>query len=180
MTMPHNMPESARTEPDTFSIEVTEGAVPLCSPCRERGRCRLGISSVTPEEDVVIARVRCGPDGRGAPTVAHGGWIASVFDDVLAYAALRENPRVVTSELNVRYRRPVPVSQPLLVRSRVLHRSHTRWTLQGEMFLEAAVTDAAVLAQASATFVARASNHFERAEEWIGQLKESTDPRRLD
>jgi acyl-coenzyme A thioesterase PaaI-like protein len=92
--------------------------------------------------------------------VAHGGWIAAIFDDALALVVLRENPRVVTRDLTVRFRRPVPVSRPLLITARVVEREGRVWTVAAEMLLDDPARS--VLATASADFVARPDKYYAR------------------
>jgi acyl-coenzyme A thioesterase PaaI-like protein len=65
---------------------------------------------------VLIAGAYAGPPG-----VAHGGIVATYFDEILAGAVVRATGRVsVTGELTVRYVRPVPVDTPMLGRGRLV------------------------------------------------------------
>jgi len=147
--------------PDDFAIVPADGQIPLCGGCRTQGRCRLGVHDVVYEaSNEITVRARCDPEYCGGPAVAHGGWIASIFDDALAIAVLRENPRVVTRDLDVRYRRPVPVSRPLLIIARVAEREGRTWTVTAEMLLDD--PSRPVLATASAHFVSRPEEYYER------------------
>ena len=57
----------------------------------------------------------------GPPGAAHGGIVASYLDEILAGTVLRSTGRSgVTGELTIRYRRPVPVEQPVLGRGRLV------------------------------------------------------------
>lgn len=49
----------------------------------------------------------------GPPTCVHGGVIAMVFDDLLGMAALVSGNPGMTRTLQVRYRRPTPLRQPI-------------------------------------------------------------------
>ncbi|RRQ25545.1 PaaI family thioesterase [Rhodococcus sp. Eu-32] len=131
----------------------------LCSGCRTAGSCRLGLGRPEYDESGFVAvRVVCDPTDRGGPITAHGGWIAAVFDDALAYAVLQHNPRIVTADLSVRYRRPVPVSTPLTVTARATRTEQRRWISTGELAL--ADTPSAVLATAYATFATRPHRYY--------------------
>lgn len=59
---------------------------------------------------------------QGYPGVVHGGIIATMLDEVTSRTVFRVDPPrfVVTARLSVRYRRPVPVEQPLRLTGRVV------------------------------------------------------------
>ncbi|WP_231645109.1 PaaI family thioesterase [Sciscionella sediminilitoris] len=93
--------------PDTFAIEPSPSGRLLCGGCAGDDVCRLGVGIADVHDDVVRAEVSCARSWQGGPGVAHGGWIAAVFDDVLTAAALRRESRLVTKSLAVSYLRPV-------------------------------------------------------------------------
>ena len=61
---------------------------------------------------IVVARVRFGILHEGPPRVVHGGVVAACFDEVLAVAQ-RDTIKGFTTELTVRYPRPVPTETDL-------------------------------------------------------------------
>ena len=65
---------------------------------------------------VLISRAYVGPPG-----VAHGGIVATYFDEILAGAVVRATGHIsVTGELTVRFVKPVPVESPLVGRGRLV------------------------------------------------------------
>ena len=51
----------------------------------------------------------------GFPGVAHGGILATLLDEVMAWSAIESAGRAcVTGEMKIRYLKPVPVEEPLL------------------------------------------------------------------
>lgn len=66
----------------------------------------------------------------GAPGVAHGGIVASLFDEISCAAVvfLRER-HVVTGELTVRYEKPCPVEVALEFRSRISEEAHAKYAI---------------------------------------------------
>jgi acyl-coenzyme A thioesterase PaaI-like protein len=56
-----------------------------------------------------------GPAYEGPPTYVHGGVSALLADQVLGSAVAASGNRGMTTELTLRYRRPVPLRTPLLV-----------------------------------------------------------------
>ena len=52
---------------------------------------------------------------QGYPGIVHGGIVASMLDEIAGRAAMQGNPErfMMTAKLQVRYRKPVPIGQPL-------------------------------------------------------------------
>jgi hypothetical protein len=76
-------------------------------------------------------RIEIGPDGaegwctlgqayEGPPMYGHGGMSAMLIDQLLGHAAAASGHPGVTTDLSVRYRRPVPLDVPLRVWGRVV------------------------------------------------------------
>jgi len=59
---------------------------------------------------------------QGWTAVVHGGVIASLLDEACIYAGRSLAETLVTAELAVRYRKPVPVGQEVTVAGEVLER----------------------------------------------------------
>ena len=74
----------------------------------------------------------------GAPGIVHGGIQGTVLDEALCMTAYakRATP-VVTGELTVRYRKPVPVAVPLLVRARIVEEDARSFVIAGAIHLAA-------------------------------------------
>lgn len=73
------------------------------------------------------------PDGNGVwapftPTAAfegyggiiHGGIVCTILDEVMAWSLYREQTWAVTGQLNTRFRRPVPVGEPVRAIGRIV------------------------------------------------------------
>ena len=66
----------------------------------------------------------------GAPDVAHGGIVATLFDEVsCATVFFLRDTAVVTGELTVRYTAPCPVEQELLCKGRIVDDSHPKYAV---------------------------------------------------
>ena len=138
---------------------------PLCAGCVPLGRCQFGIRSYQVGTDgVARARVWVDASMAGGPRVAHGGWTASIFDEVLGQVPGLHGVLAVTKTLTVDYTRPVPVDRWLLAESRVESRSDGNWEISGVLTLEATGSE---LARARGTWVERTARHFERHAEWL-------------
>lgn len=70
---------------------------------------------VRSEGERVVAEVSLGRRFEGAPGLAHGGIIASMFDQLFGSLLVRLGVPALTGKLNVRYRRPTPLESPLVM-----------------------------------------------------------------
>ncbi|MEJ3653811.1 PaaI family thioesterase [Actinomycetes bacterium KLBMP 9759] len=100
------------------------------------------------------------PQHQGAPGLAHGGLIATAFDDALGTLQVFIREPAVTASLQTEYRRPVPVGSTLHLRCTVDGRDGRKLWVSGEARLDA--EDGPVAARASALFVVVTPEHFTR------------------
>ena len=141
--------------------------VALCGACRRLGACRLGLGREELQPDgSVHTDLICGPEHEGGPDVAHGGWTAGAFDEVLGHVPLLTGELAVTGQLSVTYVKPVPVGRPLHARAWTVRREGRRWYVAGELTL---VSTGAVLGRGEAVMVLRDRGHFARHQEWLAQ-----------
>jgi acyl-coenzyme A thioesterase PaaI-like protein len=105
------------------------------SECIVSGQANpMGIAiEVRRDGDDAVAIVRLGPAFEGAPTRAHGGVTAAVFDDVMGYVLVLQRTPAYTGRLTVRYRAPVPVGAELIVRARLKERQGRKLWMVAEM-----------------------------------------------
>lgn len=151
-------------DPDAFVIGPSPSGRLLCGGCAPAGVCGLGVEVAEARDAAVRFDVICPRHWQGGPRVAHGGWIAAVFDDVLNMAALRVEPRLVTKSLAVSYRRPVPVERRLEVLARIDAHAGRRWDVSARMTL-----DGTELATARAELRTRHPDHYARHEAWLAR-----------
>jgi acyl-coenzyme A thioesterase PaaI-like protein len=136
----------------------------------------LGISDwvVDLRGESVVATAACPDAQAGGPQIAHGGWTAAVFDDVLGRLPGELGERAVTAELHVRYRKPVPTQVPVLVRAAVVGREGRDTRIVGDLVLAAAPH--VVLATAEAVLTAVDDTHVARHREWLAEQGIGADP----
>jgi acyl-coenzyme A thioesterase PaaI-like protein len=70
------------------------------------------------EDRTVIGECTMQPIHEGPPGAIHGGWVATLLDQLLGHASAASGNRGFTAELTVRYRRPTPYGVPLALRGR--------------------------------------------------------------
>lgn len=104
------------------------------------------------DEGEVSARFTPRSDYRGAGTTVHGGVAATALDEMLVWAGLlNEKVLSVTGKLELRFRKPLHVSEEVVARARVDEMRGRRMTASGEL----TVGDE-VRAEASGLFVVSA------------------------
>lgn len=114
------------------------------------------------------------------PSRVHGGISAALLDETIGRAInITEDTFGVTIDLNVKYRKPVPLCTELRVVGRITKNSHRSFEGEGEIYLE----DGSVAVTATARYVKmpveKISNEDFATEEWFVDEKD-TDPREFD
>jgi uncharacterized protein (TIGR00369 family) len=101
------------------------------------------------DADGAQTEVTLPPRLQGYRGIAHGGVVMMLLDEAMAHACRFIDEKAMTASCDVRFRRPVPLGERLLVRGRYKERR------RNVLFLEAtiALADGTLLATGSGTFV---------------------------
>ena len=86
---------------------------------------------------------------QGYPGLAHGGIAAAAIDEAMGWAMYAAGAWAMTARLEVKYRRPLPLGQPLWVTAEVV-RDRGRWLEAGG---ELRVAGGPLIAEAKALFM---------------------------
>ena len=102
-------------------------------------------------EEGVRADVLLDARYQGWRGIAHGGIVMALLDEAMAHAAGYAGHRGVTAQVNVRFRRPVPLEAPIVVRGRVA------WQRRNVLGVEATIyhADGTVLVESEGHVVSR-------------------------
>jgi uncharacterized protein (TIGR00369 family) len=130
------------------SQPVDDGFCVACGPLSTIG---LKLTFAAAQDKSVTSRVVVESRFQGWRGVVHGGVVAMLLDEAMAYAAGAHGVIGVTGEMKMRFRNAVPVGAPLLLRGNVL------WRRRGVLGIEASVSDESgrLLASATGSFVER-------------------------
>ena len=104
---------------------VAGPANPLSPPMSSR--------SSIPTTDEVGAELTMRPIHEGPPGGVHGGWVATLLDQLLGIANIASGNPAMTGELTIRYRKPTPIGVPLTLRARTDSVEGRRVTTTGEI-----------------------------------------------
>ena len=84
-------------------------------------------------EGMARAAWTVGPDYVGWSDKAHGGIIATLLDEVMAWAPSSFDSWAVTAEMTVRYRSPASPGEELVAEGRVVERRRRIYEVRGEV-----------------------------------------------
>lgn len=157
--MPWPDPESMRRGNRPYS-PVIGAANPIAPPMTVR----------TLDDGSVVGEVTLRMIHEGPPAVVHGGWVATLLDQLLGHANAAAGVGGFTAELTVRYRRPTPYSVPLTVRARTDSIDGRRVRASGEI-----VADGVVTAEASGLFLMPTGQRLEEVAREYEQRRASGD-----
>ena len=121
-----------------------------CFACGELNEHGLQlVLHVTPEG--CWTETTLAPRFQGWESVAHGGIVTTLLDEVMAWSVIGRDTWGVTARISVAFRRPVPVGTPIRVEGRVVEDRRRTFRTAGRV-LDAVTGD--VLAEGEGTFVA--------------------------
>lgn len=100
------------------------------------------------DDGSVVSEITMRPIHEGPPGAVHGGWVASLLDQLLGIANTVANVGGMAAELTVRYRRATPYGVPLTISARTDSVDGRRIYASGEI-----VADGVVTAEATGLFM---------------------------
>lgn len=154
-----------------MTFATPQADTPLCGGCREYGRCRLGVGPLVRDGMATRAELTCAEQFHAGPHVAHGGWTAAVFDDVMGRSLIARGIKAVTGSLTVDFLKPVPVNEPLAMAVSIDRQEGRRWMVSATLSL---ARGDAPLARANGVWVERRPDHFERHEAKMEAYRDAT------
>jgi uncharacterized protein (TIGR00369 family) len=130
------------------AVPVDDGRCFACGPYSADG---LHLHFVPDGEGAARAEIVLPPRFQGWRGTAHGGIVMMLLDEAMAHACGVAGERAMTAAMQLRFRAPVELGEPLVITGKV------QWKRRGVIGLEAAVAhaDGTVLATAEGSFVSR-------------------------
>lgn len=88
----------------------------------------LGLRFAADADDVLAAVMTFDERQMGPPQIVHGGALAAVIDEAMTATIFHHREPAFTAQLNISYRQPVRVGQPVTVRAWMKQREgRKRW-----------------------------------------------------
>ena len=119
-----------------------------CFGCSKRNPIGLHLSFQM-EDGEVRAPFTPQAEHQGWPGFMHGGLVATMLDEAMGWVTMSHGIWAVTGKINVRYREPIPVSQPVTVVG-LIEKNRRKWTL---VRAEIRSLEGDVLSEADAIFM---------------------------
>lgn len=121
-----------------------------CFGCGLDNPIGLHLDGFETEEDELVAAFTPRGGYQGFAGILHGGILAALLDETLAWTAMMlEGRYVVTANLELKYRKPAPTDQPYELRGRIDERRGRRLRLSGS-----ASAAGELIAEAAGVFIA--------------------------
>jgi uncharacterized protein (TIGR00369 family) len=140
----------------------------MCFVCGMQNPIGLKAFFYQDEEGRVVAHFTGKEEHQGYPGVMHGGIVTALLDEVIARVAIAQDLLWgVTAKLEVRFRRPVPLGQPLTLVGEMTRLRSRTLEAHGEIRLE----DDTVAAEAEGVYIRLPQEEIERMEEELGFWK---------
>ncbi|SFL60646.1 PaaI family thioesterase [Halanaerobium salsuginis] len=95
----------------------------MCFACGKENPISLALKFERISETEVEAKFTPQPIHQGYTGVIHGGILATLLDEAMAYAVGERGIKAFTAELNIRYKKPAQVGEKLVIKG-VYKNSH--------------------------------------------------------
>jgi acyl-coenzyme A thioesterase PaaI-like protein len=142
----------------------------MCFVCGRENPSGLHLEFVE-DDGQVTTSFTPGEEYQGFPGILHGGIISTLLDETIGRALLGLNLWAVTARMEVDFRAPVPIGQPLTVSGRIVEFGKRKFKGLGELKLQ----DGTVAAEASVIYVRMPETQKAEVASQLG-LDELADP----
>lgn len=119
-----------------------------CFVCGEENTHGLRARFFVREDGAVISEYKADDRFVGYAEVLHGGILASLLDEVMIKAVLKDDIIAVTASMEIKFKKPVYVGQTIKLSGRVTRNKNRIFKTQG-----LAEVDETVVASASGTYI---------------------------
>ena len=106
-----------------------------CFVCGSDDSPAMGVVWYALDDNSIFAEVTLNDAQQGPPGFAHGGASAALLDEAMGAAVWLAGYRVASVNLNISYRKSLPLGQPFKVTARVKERNGKKVTAVGEIRL---------------------------------------------
>ena len=122
-----------------------------CFVCGMENQHGLALAFYERGPEEVVCQVRLPDRYQGFPGLAHGGVLAAMLDEAGMRAAMAGDHQrfMLTARMTIRYRKPVPVGEPLELVGQLLRQSGRLSTARAQLRL----SDGSLAAEAEVTLV---------------------------
>jgi uncharacterized protein (TIGR00369 family) len=129
-----------------------------CFVCGTDNPNSIGITMYVDDTGVLTSEFTLSDRHQGPPGHAHGGASAAILDEVMGLVVWAAGHKVLAANINVNYRKPLPLHVPLLAEARISEVGERKISSAGKILLP----DSTVAVEGSGVYVI-ATNFFENS-----------------
>jgi acyl-coenzyme A thioesterase PaaI-like protein len=136
----------------------------MCFVCGIENPIGLKLSFYTDDEGRCIARFQPREEHQGYPGHLHGGVTSTLLDETMGRALAPMNVWAITGRLEIRFRKPVPLDQELIIVSELTRNRSRAYEARGEIRLP----DGTLLAEGTGVYIRLPDEAVEQAKSEAG------------
>ncbi|MFH2039945.1 MAG: PaaI family thioesterase [Chloroflexota bacterium] len=107
----------------------------ICYVCGSSNPHGIGLSWYSDEKNTIYSEFFLNASQQGPPGYAHGGASAAILDEAMGVAIWRSGFNVAVVNLEINYKRPLPLGQKLKLEARFIKREERKIFASGEIRL---------------------------------------------
>ena len=120
-----------------------------CFVCGNENPHGIGITMFVDDDGVLTSEFTLNKAHQGPPGHTHGGASAAILDEVMGLVVWAAGHQVVAANININYRKPLPLHQPLFAEAHILEVGERKIISAGEIKL----ADSTVAVSGSGVYV---------------------------
>lgn len=120
-----------------------------CFVCGNENPRGIGITMFVDDNGILTSEFTLNETHQGPPGYSHGGASAAILDEVMGLVVWAAGHKVVAANININYRKPLPLHQPLLAEAHISEVGERKITSVGEIRL----ADSTVAVSGSGVYV---------------------------
>jgi acyl-coenzyme A thioesterase PaaI-like protein len=138
-----------------------------CFVCGKSNPKSIGITWQKEAGNHIFASFEFSDFQQGPPGFVHGGASAAVMDEAMGLAVFHSGYKVVTANLSIEYRKPIPLGKPVKIQAVMSGKTERRIIALGEILLP----DGSVAVSAKGIY-AEVDHFFDKVAEQFLEPKE--------
>ena len=107
----------------------------ICYVCGSSNPCGIGLTWYSDENNKIYSNFILNTSQQGPPGYAHGGASAAILDEAMGAAVWRSGLNVAVVNLEINYKHPLPLGQPLKLEARFTEQKERKIFASGEIRL---------------------------------------------